>query len=382
VVEHASHAAAPDGTKPMTAAPIHASVHEAIKHRVRSQLGRRWPVGTLLPPIRELARELDAGETSTYRAMRDLAAEGLLVSRRGQGTYVMRAAAADDALTRASAAEPRHALVTIAFARETPDGFLRAIADAIESDLLGHGLQTRRCFINTSEQSFPDDTPGDAIVAINPGPIPLHVRDDQVLLVISTQASVPIAMTGGYDVVGLDQFQGGLLAGRHLRDAGARDVLFIGANERDGDPHLRPTSQLRFEGLVAGLGRSLEPGRIFLQPYTSQFLGVKAARHFLTLSPRPDAIFAVTDDAAVSFQIGMMTHGLTPRRDYQLVGFDGSEQGRQVAGGPLTTVEAPAALMGRRGGELLRARLQHRTAPPTRVLLGCNLYLGQTTRHA
>lgn len=368
--------------EPMTGWSAHASVHEAVKQRVRAQLGRRWPVGSCLPPIRQLARELDAGESSTYRAMRDLAAEGLLVSRRGQGTYVMRAAA-DPALAaqQAPAPSPGRRLVNLLFCRQNPDAFLRNMAEALASVLEGAGVQVR---VHRRDEPGPaltyPDIPGDAWVLLNPPAIKLSSPPGVALLVVSTLARVDVDMVGGYDVVGIDQYQGGLLAGRCLRQAGCRSVFFIGASEREGSSQQRLTSQMRFEGLQAGWGKPIPPEHVYLRPYTSQLLGVQAAAHYLAMADRPDGVFAITDDAASSFQIGLMTHGLSPRRDYQLVGFDGQEQGRLVVGGPLTTVQIPAELMGLRAGELLRDRLAEPSRAPHRLALGCLLREGATTR--
>jgi len=53
------------------------------------------PVGTKLPPERELARLLSIGRTSVVAAYNLLRAESLLVTRQGAGTWVARRPASE-----------------------------------------------------------------------------------------------------------------------------------------------------------------------------------------------------------------------------------------------------------------------------------------------
>lgn len=65
--------------------PRHTQVREQLRHRIES--GELTP-GSRLPPETELFKELQASSTTVVRALNDLVREGLIVRRRGSGTFV------------------------------------------------------------------------------------------------------------------------------------------------------------------------------------------------------------------------------------------------------------------------------------------------------
>ena len=65
--------------------------HRALAAALRAAIvSGEVPVGTRLPPQRELADLLSIGRTSVVSAYNLLSAESLLVSRQGAGTWVAR----------------------------------------------------------------------------------------------------------------------------------------------------------------------------------------------------------------------------------------------------------------------------------------------------
>jgi DNA-binding LacI/PurR family transcriptional regulator len=63
--------------------------HHRIRELLRAQLAEgRYPPGSRLPAETELPRLLKAGKQTIVRALNDLVREGLIVRRRGDGTYV------------------------------------------------------------------------------------------------------------------------------------------------------------------------------------------------------------------------------------------------------------------------------------------------------
>ena len=65
--------------------PKHASVRETLRHRIADGT---YPVGVQLPSEQDLPRQLKVGKNTVVRALNDLAREGLIVRRRGSGSYV------------------------------------------------------------------------------------------------------------------------------------------------------------------------------------------------------------------------------------------------------------------------------------------------------
>lgn len=74
--------------------PIYAQIREQIKEQI---LNGQIDEGTVLPSIRQLAKELGISVITTTRAYSDLEAEGFIVSVQGKGSIVQRK---DNALIR------------------------------------------------------------------------------------------------------------------------------------------------------------------------------------------------------------------------------------------------------------------------------------------
>jgi len=76
---------------PKSALPIYHQIAEQIRRSVAA--GKLQP-GEQLPSVRELATQILVNPNTVARVYRDLEQEGLLETRRGQGTYISAAAAA------------------------------------------------------------------------------------------------------------------------------------------------------------------------------------------------------------------------------------------------------------------------------------------------
>jgi GntR family transcriptional regulator len=70
---------------PTAAAPIWRQIEDGMRRLVASGA---LPVGTAVPSVRELARELRVNPATVSKAYQRLTADGALEVRRGEGTYV------------------------------------------------------------------------------------------------------------------------------------------------------------------------------------------------------------------------------------------------------------------------------------------------------
>lgn len=66
--------------------PIYAQIKEQIKEQI---MNGAIPENTVLPSIRQLARELGVSVITTTRAYGDLEKEGFVVARQGKGSVVL-----------------------------------------------------------------------------------------------------------------------------------------------------------------------------------------------------------------------------------------------------------------------------------------------------
>lgn len=357
--------------------------HHGIMERIRPMLGLRWRVGDRLPPVRQLAAELGAGRISTLRAVRELAAEGLLVSKRRLGTVVVRrgvAAESDVSAGRTDDLASKSVLISVT---AVLDAFGRVAADGVISRLkeLGVRVEVVNPYLDDiSVENLLHAEDFDAVVAINP-PLDKAIRalGTQNLAVISTQASVNVAMPGRFDVVSVDSEQGGVLAGRWMRRVQPGEVAFLGVKlHAAATGRYDLTSELRLRGFERGWGGALPERCLYTGHRYTIDDGADLFRVWFDTPDRPRGLFAATDELAVGFVIAARGRGLEPGRDFHIIGFDGQWRGRCLAAGPLTTVEVPMYEMGQAAADLIAERFRNPGRSPRHVSVSCRMLEGKT----
>jgi len=359
--------------------------YRVAKQRLLAHIERHCEQGMRLPPINQLARLIDSGQRNTGLAVRELVEEGILLSKPRLGTYVTGKPESKQQPT------PSGALAGIRIATYRNYQDVEAMVEEMEKGFTDLAVEhdatiESRALEYEDEKCLLGDLDGlDAIVLINPHSKDLiHLPDDKIAMEISTSNLSPIAHHVPFDWVTVDQEQGASLAGRLLAEAGlsADDVCCIGMWDEDLHTTYDQISTTRLWGIERELrGRVPEAHQLKVKSY-GEHPGAAIVKQYLELAPRPKAIFAVTDELAVGFVKGASAHGLKPGRDYQIVGFDGQQRGRELPFGPLTTVKVPALDMGRRAAELLVDRVADRDRPSRKLQLGCELVRGTTVRVA
>lgn len=108
--------------------------------------------------------------------------------------------------------------------------------------------------------------------------------------------------------------------------------------------------------------------------------GVSAGQTFLGESPRPTAVFAVSDEMAIGFMRAVRDGGLDVPRDVSVAGFDGIEL-VEYCEPRLTTVRQPREQMGKAAAEILVRMMRGETIPPEcrRPYLDGELRIGAST---
>lgn len=66
--------------------PLHRQIYEYMQGKI---MNGEWPVGTRIPPQRELAARFQVNRSTVVYALGELAANGLIESKVGQGTVVV-----------------------------------------------------------------------------------------------------------------------------------------------------------------------------------------------------------------------------------------------------------------------------------------------------
>ena len=155
----------------------------------------------------------------------------------------------------------------------------------------------------------------------------------------------------------IDDVLGGRLATEHLLAAGHHRIALVG--DAPASPFGFTSSEHRRQGYLRALrGAGWEPlmelqqrgphGRLEAQALADRLLG---------LVDPPTAVFAASDMQAVGVIEAIRARGLRVPDDVAVIGFDDVELAEIVG---LTTVRQPLRESGRRGAELLLARLEGR----------------------
>lgn len=175
--------------------------------------------------------------------------------------------------------------------------------------------------------------------------------------------------------VGAANFDGGLLAGRHLIELGHTRIGVVG-----GPDHVM-SARARIAGFRAALESAGIPFRDELvEPgdYHSES-GARAAEKMLSLPEPPTAIFALNDLTAFGVYQAARKLGISVPDQLSVLGFD-DVQGAEWAGPPLTTVRQPLTKMAE---EAVRMLIRIRNREPDlslRLDLATTLVVRDSTR--
>lgn len=143
-----------------------------------------------------------------------------------------------------------------------------------------------------------------------------------------------------YCSVGGDNFDGGLLATRHLLEQGRRRIVFV------GDPDL-PEVALRHRGYLSALqaqGLAPDPALLLAVPFDANAAST-AVLQLAAGRARFDGLFACSDVLAVASIHALRASGLTVPQQVSVVGYDDVEWACH-ADPPLTTIRQPFAMAG------------------------------------
>lgn len=167
---------------------------------------------------------------------------------------------------------------------------------------------------------------------------------------------------GRHPAVTCDDRQGGRLVAEHLLELGHRHVGVIA-----GEPYAS-TGIDRTAGFVdhyREAGIEIPSSRIVHSPFDAVG-GRQAAEELLACRPRPTALYAVNDFAAIGALGALRDHGLRPGMDVAVAGYNDTPLAPELPI-PLTSVRSPMRAMGAQALELLTQILAG-ASPPSRRL--------------
>ncbi len=173
--------------------------------------------------------------------------------------------------------------------------------------------------------------------------------------------------------IGATNWAGGVEATRHLVELGHRRIAYIG-----GPPQIA-CNIARQHGYMAALHQAdiaFDPGLVLHGSFTFKH-GFDAATQFLSRRPRPTAIFAACDLAALGVLEAARRLRISVPEQLSLVGFDNTGIAASSAP-PLTTVHQPILQIGEAAVRTL-FRLASGDPAPKRIELATHLVIRSST---
>lgn len=161
----------------------------------------------------------------------------------------------------------------------------------------------------------------------------------------------------------------------YLLELGSRQIGFL--NGRFG----RAYEQDRLEGYRQALtahGCPFEESYIVLGDYT-HLDGYEGCKKLMALPKPPNGIFCCCDQVAAGAIKYLWEQGLTPGKDVDVIGFDGTYLS-ELCTPALTTVEQPAFEMGKTAFDLLFERMQNQKSLTKKVVMPHKLIVRGSTR--
>lgn len=166
---------------------------------------------------------------------------------------------------------------------------------------------------------------------------------------LAAETSTPVVFLDrpveGLLSVATDNYQGGMLAARHLLSLGHTR---IGALVGDGEI---ANVRSRMAGFMAALEEALTPLAHTLYGYQNLALGERALE-FMRLPEPPTAIFTTNDIVAVGAWRTLLSHGFRIPEDISIIGFDNIQMGQWLLP-PLSTISQDISALGAHAAELL-----------------------------
>jgi DNA-binding LacI/PurR family transcriptional regulator len=340
-----------DSTAPV---PLYQQVAADIRRKI---VNGDMPVGSQIPPHRDLAVQYGVSIITINKALSGLVSEGLLHSHVGRGTFVKVRPASTSGIA---------APTTVGFVlRDLSSPFFSLIAHGAQqrADALGVGV----IFASSSNRLDREEEQIRRLLSLGVHGMIVVSMSRTCRLSESMQTLhdtgfpyVMVSYTVGDDVpfVGANLDTAGYLAGRHLVGCGHKQLGYLIDKKGSLNGELRMGGYRR---AVEEAGLSIDDDFVFEHQYEGEWndynSGYAAAEQIARMPVRPDAMFCYNDLSAIGLEDGLLDAGLRIPDDIAIVGLDDIElAGRARV--PLTTLRQPVNDIGARALDTLLARLR------------------------
>ena len=345
--------------------------------------------GEKLPTEADLMQHFAVSRTTVSRAMRDLELHGMVVRRRGSGTFVRQRdregidlnlalfvpwIEAGSSLPYVEGLIYQH-LADLACRHETTLSLhCPSPSGEAKSDLGERVMRAARAIIERQFNGvffYPAELPADQM-SLNRQVVDLF-RTAGIHVVLIDRDIVPYPQRSEFLRIGYDNRRGGVLLTQHLIEQGCRRIAFIGI----------PTVSTVVTNRLSGY---YEAHRMCNQAVDSQLVSA-ADESDLTeafcrklIKRRPDAIIGKMDRYAALIGRHLMGMGLKIGGDIKLAGFD-DDPIAELLPVPLTTIRLPVPAFAQAAFRAMRRVVTESETEPTQIIIDTELIVrGSTSR--
>jgi DNA-binding LacI/PurR family transcriptional regulator len=325
------------------------------RHRLAAHL--RDLIGTLapgdrLPSVTELEAHFNVATSTVEAAMESLRSEGLVVRRRGSGTYVA------ETPTPPTNAETlsRSGFIALMTSPASPHSVFMDMLRVVENELRRLEYSTL-LLIETNPQAALCQALEHWEQGRIQGFIHAGSADFKAPPLVPGVVIGETPQAGQVGQVVVDNYACGRRAAQYLWELGHRRICFVGATYANqiGPPRLAGMSSFLNEQKNAPL-----PCALVLEWGSEETLDPQAVQQFESLlaSPNPPtAFFAYNDAMAVSVIRILNALGRRVPEEISVVGFDDMQILSANFQPPLTTLRMPSESLGQKAVAMLHARL-------------------------
>lgn len=350
--------------------PLHHSIYQQLLAEIQTGV---YKPGERLPSEAALCERFHASRITVARAFQTLQREHLVIRRPGSGTYVEKPARQDSLQFGLLIPD----LGTTDIFEPICQGIMRSPAARFHSLTWGHSTGQEKDLDRAAEQLCQQYIT-QKVAGVFFAPAEFSATGDEVNRRIASQlreAGITVVLLdrcyerypnrSHFDLVGIDNFRAGRMLTEHLRNAGARRIIFA-ARE-----HSASTVEVRMAGYrdaLFSLNAALVPVSL-----SGNFDDPAWVRAILDRE-RPDAILCANDHTAAHLMQTLISLGVRIPDDIKMAGFDDVAYAKLLPT-QLTTIRQNCAEIGAVAMAVMLDRIANPSQPVMDVLVRCDLVI-------
>lgn len=326
------------------------------------------------PSLTQLTRRFSVARATAQRALAELRRLGLVMTRPGSGTRLVRARKIGLIVPGVAYTEFFPPIVGEISRLAQDRGYVLLFADVDAPTPERRAAKTR---------AFAERLVAERVSGVIYQPLELQNEADAVnreVLAVLSAARIPVVLLdydivpspqrSAYDVVGINNADAGYRLASHLLAQGARKIHFLMR------PNWAPSVRNRLRGMITAVTAFSErSGRYAV--LTAEPDDLKALKRHLR-GGRPDVFICGNDTAAAVFKQTLDKAGLRVPDDVLLAGFDDVRLASLLTP-PLASVRQPCVQIGAVAFERLVARMQNPALPAQEIYLPAPLVVRAST---